>query len=259
MLTTYTNFRIVAADLGKSLDRVAKEPQTSREVDYWNAHIGEVKDIESFLSDTRLFRFAMKAYGLGDLGYAKGFMRKVLQGGVDDPASMANRLSDARYKQFAQAFNFARYGQFATGMPAARTETVDRFLRLTLEEKAGATNEGVRLALYFQRKAADLTSPMQILADPALLKVVQVAFSLPTEMSTSPIDNQAAMIAKKLDVASLKDGKALDVFLKRFSAMYDAKTSSAQAATPNLLLSATVAAGVSADTLMSIARLRTGG
>ena len=58
------------------------------------------------------------------------------------------------------------------------------------------TNEGVRLALYFQRKAPTITSALSILADKALLKVTQTTLGLPTSMSQAEIETQEAMIEK---------------------------------------------------------------
>lgn len=259
MLTTYASYRLVAADLDRSMQRAASEPVAAREIAYWKETIGEVKSIDDLVGDRRLFAFAMKAFGLGDMAYAKAFVRKILEGGVADEASMANRLADPRYRQFAKTFDFARLGPFTTGMPEVKTEVVDKYLRQSLEESAGATNEGVRLALYFQRKAGELTSPMQVLADPALLKVVQTAFSLPASMSGASIDKQAEMIAGKIDVATLKDPAVLERTLKRFSALHDLSSGAAVAASPALAINAAAGQGVGVDTLMSLARLKTGG
>lgn len=259
MLTTYASYRLVAADLDRSMQRAAREPVAAREIAYWKDNIGEVKSIGDLLGDRRLFAFAMKAFGLGDMAYAKAFMRKILEGGVADEASMANRLADPRYRQFAKTFDFARLGPFTTGMPEVKTEIVDKYLRQSIEETAGASNEGVRLALYFQRKAPELASPMQILADPALLKVVQTAFSLPPAMSTAPIDKQAEMIAAKIDVATLKDPAVLDRTLKRFAALHDLSAGPSLASSPALAINAAAAQGVGVDALMSIARLKSGG
>ena len=36
-----------------------------------------MKSIDDFMKDTRLYNYAMKAFGLDDMAYAKAFMRKV--------------------------------------------------------------------------------------------------------------------------------------------------------------------------------------
>lgn len=255
MTTTYLSYRIAASDLPAAIGRVAKDKPVAREVAYWQAHIDKVQDIDSFVADKRLFSFAMKAFGLSDMQYAKAFMTKLLKEGVAAPGAMANKLTDQRYRDFAKTFDFATYGTVTTSLSAARTGVVDRYLRQTLEEKVGAQSDGARLALYFQRKAATITSPMSLLADPALLKVTRVALDLPEDMSRAPLDNQVAMIKAKFDVASLKDPAKLDGFLKRFCAMNDL----AQGATSPAVSLAQGGASFGVDTLMAVALLKTGG
>ena len=149
-------------DLDRSLDRTAKEPVVSRESEYYLAHIGDVKSIDDFLGNDRLFKYAMKAFGLQDMDYAKAFIRKVLEEGDDYDDSFANKLSDKRYQDFATTFNFARYGDATTAFDRTQQGTVDNYVRQTLEQEAGDQNQGVRLALYFQRKAPDLKDADEI-------------------------------------------------------------------------------------------------
>ena len=137
----------------------------ARETAYYLDNIKNVKSIDDFLADDRVFAYAMKAFGLQDMTYAKAFMRKVLTEGIADSDSFANKLADKRYREFADTFNFAEFGTTTTIFDVTRQGTVDRYVRQTLEEDAGGKDEGVRLALYFERKAADLTSPFSILAD----------------------------------------------------------------------------------------------
>ncbi|TGV05012.1 DUF1217 domain-containing protein, partial [Mesorhizobium sp. M8A.F.Ca.ET.173.01.1.1] len=131
----------------KAIDQVESQPVVKRETDYYLANIGNVKTIDDFVNNTRLFTYAMKAYGLEDMAYAKAFMVKALKEGVSDEDSFANKLSDKRYAQFVKAFNFAAYGPTATLYPSAQQGAVDKYMRQTLEENAGETNQGVRLAL----------------------------------------------------------------------------------------------------------------
>lgn len=259
MLSTYTSYQLVTKNVQTSLDRIAKQPVAAREIAYWKENIGKVKTAEEFLSDKRLFSFAMKAHGLGDLSYAKGLIRKLLKEGTQDSSAMANRMADARYKELAKTFDFQRLGPFTTGMPEVLTGTVDKYLRQSLEENAGAENEGVRLALYFERKAPSIKSAMGVLSDPALLKVVQTTLNIPASVGAGNIDAQAALIESKLDIASLKTAAGMGKFLKKFTAMWDLSTSQAAMATGFPGAASATAGLVGIDTLMSIARMRRGG
>lgn len=259
MLTTYTSYQLITKDLQKSLDRTASSPITAKETRYYLENIGKVKSIDDFLGDYRLYSYAMKAFGLEDMTYAKAFMRKVLTEGVDDTKSFANRLSDKRYKEFATAFNFARYGELATSFEAAKQGTVDKHIRQTLELTAGEDDQGVRLALYFARKAPEIKNAFDILADPALLEVVQTAFSIPKEVGTGSIDAQAAMIKKRLDLDSLKDPKEVERFLKRFAILWDAKNNAATSPVLTLFTGASSTSGLDMDSVISLQNIKRGG
>jgi hypothetical protein len=257
--TTFSTYGAIASNLTRSLKTTAAKPPVAREAAYYLANIGNVKSIDDFLGNKRLFTFAMKAYGLHDMTYAKAFMRKVLTEGIDKKDSFANALSDKRYAKFAEAFNFARYGETTTIFDRTRQGTVDQYVRQTLEEDAGATSEGVRLALYFQRSAATIDSAYAILADPALLKVVQTALGLPAATSSVNIDRQAQMITAKLDLDDLKDATKLNRFLSRFSALWDINNPTTTTTTSVAVLAQPLSVGIGADILATLQNLKLGG
>lgn len=259
VLTTLARYGVITANMTRSLGNTAAKPQVARETEYYLAHIRDVKSIDDFLANGRLFAYAMKAWGLEDMTYAKAFMRKVLSEGVDKTDSFANSLSDQRYRQFAAAFNFARYGSATTVFDRTQKGTADKYVRQTLEEDVGQQSEGVRLALYFDRNAADIKSPYSILADRALLKVVQTALGLPASMSLLSIDKQAAMISKRLAVEDLKDPDKLKAFLTKFAVRWEIDNSTASSSTPTLLSSQPIEAGLGVDVLTSLQNLKLGG
>jgi hypothetical protein len=258
MLTTFTNYQLIARDLQKSLTRTASDPLIERETKYYLENIKNVKSIDDFLGNHRLYAYAMKANGLEDMTYAKAFMRKILTEGIESSDSFANRLADNRYKDFAATFNFARYGELATTFNGAQQDTVNKYLRQSLEEIAGQDDPGVRLALYFERKAASIKGPFDILADPALLEVVQTALGIPKEAAQGNIDSQAAMITKRLDIASLKEPEGLQRFMRRFTSLWDAQNNATSAPVLTLFSGASASSGMNVDLLMSLQRVKLG-
>jgi hypothetical protein len=261
LLTTLATYGVITSNLARSLETTAAKPQVAREADYYLANVGNVKSIDDFLADDRIFAFAMKAFGLGEVTYAKAFMRKVLAEGVDKSDSFANSLSDRRYREFAEAFNFVRYGDTATVFERTRQGTVDRYVRQTLEEDAGAQNEGVRLALYFERKASSIQSAYGILADAALLKVVQTALGLAAATSSADIDRQAEMITARLDLDDLKDPDKVERLLTRFATLWELGNAPAlpTSTAASVLFAQPLEAGIGADLLASLQNLRLGG
>ncbi|MEM8748799.1 MAG: DUF1217 domain-containing protein [Pseudomonadota bacterium] len=222
MITTYTGYQNAVRDLPRTLEVVASDQQVSRETDYYLANIGSVKSIDDFINDDRLFNYAMKAHGLADMSYAKALIVKVLEGGTQEQDAFVNRMADARYRNFAESFDFASFGSATTSFSRAQDGVVDKYLRQQLEENAGASNEGVRLALYFERKAPELTSVEGILADRALSTVVRSALQIPDATAFLDIDKQVAMIEERLDIDDFSDPEKLDAFINRFVNLWDA-------------------------------------
>ena len=259
MLSTIADYTRLTKDMSKSLTQVATQPDVSRETDYFLSHIGNVKTIDDFLKDYRLYSYAMKAYGLSDMTYAKAFMRKVLTEGVATKDAFANKLSDTRYRQFAAAFNFAALGDKATQATAATTGTATQYVTQTMEEKAGDQNEGLRLALYFTRKASTITNAYQILADKALTQVVQTAMGWSATLSSSDIDAQAKMITGKINLTDFQDPAKVTKFVQRFAAMWDATQAQSDTSTnPALVLigGASTTSGLDTDMLTTLQNIR---
>lgn len=372
MLSTFTSYQLITKDINKSIDRIEQQPTVDRDTKYYLANITKVKSIDDFVKNDRLFKYAMKAYGLEDMDYAKAFMVKALKEGVTDPNSFANKLTDKRYAQFVSAFNFAangadatiynkaqqlvtknyaiqakiagldpnsdyvkgettyylanitkvksvddlmsnsrlytyalaaygldsatedktlikqvlqggvrdpnsvankqknpayaglasalnfeQYGENATTINAAQQPTVDKYMRQSLEEDAGKTNEGVRLALYFQRKAPDITSWYDVLADTALASVVRTALGLPDSFATANIDKQAQLFEQKLDLTDFTDPAKLTKFLTRFTSMYEINNPTSTAVTSvSVLFAQPVTSSISTDLMMAMQKLK---
>jgi dimeric dUTPase (all-alpha-NTP-PPase superfamily) len=106
MVSTYLTYNLVNRDMKGQLERIGKTPEVSRDEQYYKDNIGTVKTADEFVKNYRLFSFAMKAYGLEDMTYASAFMKKVLDSDLNDTNSFANKLTDDRYRKFAQAFQF---------------------------------------------------------------------------------------------------------------------------------------------------------
>lgn len=221
MFPTSTSYRLIASDLNDALQRTVAQPDVKRASEYYLSKISEIDTVEQFLADDRIYQYAMRAHGLEDMIYGKAFMRKVLTEGIDDRQSFANSLVDKRFRDFAETFNFARYGGTATSFTKAQQGTVDAYIRQTLEVSAGESDEGVRLALYFQRKAPTVDNAFSLLADRALLKVTQIALGFSASTGSLDVERQAEMIASKLDVADFQTPEKLDKFIARFTALWE--------------------------------------
>ena len=259
MVGTVASYQQIARNIERSLNTITARPDVKKDSDYFLANIRSVKSADEFLKNGRLYNFAMTAFGLKDMIYGKAFMRKVLTEGVDGTKSFALQLADGRFKEFAEAFNFARYGATATAFDRAQQGTIDRYARIQLEADAGRHDEGLRMALYFQRKAETVTSIFGLMGDSALYKVVQTALGLPAAYSNADIDKQAAFIASKIDIADFKDPAKLDKFIVRFAAQWQASHGNALQNVPRIGLSQSLLTTFDNSLLLSMQVLKGGG
>ncbi len=256
MLGTVARFQQITRNMDKSTGTISQRPDVKRESDYFLSTIRTVKSADEFLKNDRLYKFAMTAFGLKDMIYGKAFMRKVLTEGVDGEKSFALQLADPRFRDFAEAFNFARYGATATAFDRAQQGTVDRYVRIQLETEAGQNDEGLKLALYFQRKAPEVTSIYGLMGDPALYKVVQTALGLPAVYSNTDVDKQAAFLRSKISVEDFKDPVKLDNFITRFTARWQAANGAPGQSVPQIGVGRPTLASFDNSLLLSMQLLR---
>lgn len=217
--------------------------------------MAEITSPEELFEDEHLSAFIVYAFELQDYAGRTEFLLEVLAGGVDDSESLAHTHDEGRLLDFAAAFNFNKYGE-ATTTHTPEKAAIEKYMRQTLEEDAGSQNEGVRLALYFERKIDSITTPYQILADPALAQVVRTALGLPDSIAQANIDRQADLIRDRLDLEKLQDPDELAKFITRFTTMWEINNGASGAGSPLLQLFQPTQASISPDLLFSFAQIK---
>jgi hypothetical protein len=221
MTSTTAQYLAVSHNLARYQAMTAAEPAVKTATAYYQANIGKVKTVQDLVGNYRLLSYALDAFGLGDQINYKALVTKVLEGGVSNPKSLANTLSDPRWKAFAAAFDFGDNRTSAIASADGIKTTTTDYAEQQLESDQGAQDPGVQLALYFQRNAPTVTSAYGILADKNLLEVVQTIFGLSPSTSASGIDAQAKTLSKLMPLSDLTDPKKLQSLVERFTAMYD--------------------------------------
>jgi hypothetical protein len=221
-MTTLSSYLPIANNLAKWQAITAKSPANATQTKYFQDNICKVKSAADLMKNSRLFNYAMSAFGLGDRTYAKGLMTQVLKQGVASSATLANKLNDPNILAFAKAFDFAANGANTTSSSTLVSNVVNRYTENALEADQGKQNPGVQLALYFQQHAPSVTGIYGILADKSLLTVAQTALGISPLTGLEPIDTQASLLGAKLNIADFKDPKKLQAFIARFAAGYDA-------------------------------------
>lgn len=263
----YVISAVKSASTASTQQQAAVRAQATKDATEYQEAITGIDSVSDLLANRPMVDFILLAKGLDPRKVSTEFLKKIFASDLNDPKSFANTQSDPRFAEIVASFNFDGKGNVARLPmmgPQKRDqfrETQSNYLQQSLEQQQGDTNPGVRLALYFQRKAGDITSAYDILADKALSEVFRTTFNLPDSMAAMPIDQQAKFVDRYMKIRDLSDPAKVEKLLNRFSAMYDVRNSQStdQAQSPLLNLfqgSSSGISGMSESTYLAIAKLR---
>lgn len=215
-------------------DVVDSSATTRRETTYFRERIGAVTEARALVEDFTLMKVALGAFGLQDDQPNRYFIQRVLEEGTADPASLANRLSDPRYKQLADAFGFDEAG----GPPTRSEGFVDSILSAyrdqSFEVAVGNVDPDMRLALGLSREldrivgsfASEDARWFGVMGAPPVRAVFERAFGFPDSFAALDIDQQITMFRARSDslfgvseVADFAQPELLDGLRTRFLLM----------------------------------------
>lgn len=206
----YAGWRFLTRTADRQRELVAGAPATQRDTAAFLARIGKVTSAEALVADRALLKVALGAFGLdADLGN-KAFVRKVLESASADPKSLANRLADKRYLEFAQSFGFAEPGGPFNRTRAFAERLVGRYETRAFEVAVGKKDDNLRLALTAARELESLAASggtansrwFSVMGNAPLRQVFETALGLPASFGALDIDRQ-------LEVLRDKTGRAL--------------------------------------------------
>lgn len=189
MTSTYLLYQSYAANLPKTLARISSQADVSTAAQYYQDNIGKVTSVDDFLNNQRLFSYAMTAYGLSDMTYAKAFMKKVLTSDLTDSNSFVNKLTDPRFLTFAKAYQFSTDGTITQQAVTSQNtneedDTVNLYTQAQVNKAASAQTE----ATYYQANIGNITSVDQLMANPRLYDVAVRSYGInPDLISKSTI------------------------------------------------------------------------
>ncbi|NLS16339.1 DUF1217 domain-containing protein [Rhizobium sp. P40RR-XXII] len=244
---------------GEMRDKAIKDAKDA--ATEFSKSIAKVDTVDELLADKKVTEFILVANNIDPKTVDKATLKKALTADPEDAKGFLNTPAGQKFKAMVNVFNFDAKGNLTTAKiepgqnKGARLATDDLFLHQTLETQQGASNDGVRLALYFQRKAPQINSVYDIMSDPALYNVIKTTYSLPASMSNMDVSRQAKMLEKLFPVKDLHDAGKVSNLLKRFAAVYDAANGANTASPASAILNRGSGVGMSADLMLSIAQL----
>ncbi|WP_371224989.1 DUF1217 domain-containing protein [Roseovarius sp. 2305UL8-3] len=217
--------------LPRQTEAYNSSPVLTRDTDYFAQNIGSVDSAEALVSDRRLLRVALGAFGLQDDINSKALIQKVLEEGTIDDNALANRLSDDRYRQLSQAFGFGDFTGMRTGREGFADEINALYRRRSFEAAVGEQDQTMRLALNAKRELVEIagrddtenTKWFNIMGVQPLRQVFETVLGLPSGFGQLDLDRQLDEFKSRASsqlglssLAGLKDPEVLDDLVERF-------------------------------------------
>lgn len=253
-LTGYAGWSFLKRTMARQQIAQQSVPAQVRDETYFRDKIGKVKTAEQLVSDKRLLRIALTAFGLEADVNSKAFVQKILEGGTLKEGSLANKLADKQYQKFSAAFGFGDYSTPRTVISTFPDEILTQFRTRSFETAVGDQNNAYRLALNAEREvpalAAKTTSETSkwysILGNTPLRNVFQTAFGLPSSFAAIDLDQQVSVMKERTratfgkdSISQFSEPAKLEALVRRFlvrSEMQDLGTGSSPAAIALTLL-----------------------
>ena len=230
-LAGYPGWSFLKRTMARQQVALQASPVQQRDETYFREKIGKVTTAEQLVSDKRLLRISLTAFGLEADQNSTAFIRKVLEGGTLKEGSLANKLADKQYQKFAAAFGFGDYSVPRTAVSTFPEEILSQFRARRFETAVGQQNNSYRLALNAEREiqalAAHKTSETAkwytVLGNAPLRELVQTALGLPKSFSAIDLDQQVAVLQDKTraafgspDISQFGDPAKMEALVRRF-------------------------------------------
>ena len=213
-----------------------------RDEAYFRDKIGKIDTADQLVSDKRLLRIALTAFGLEADVNNTAFIRKVLQDGTIRDGGLANRLADKQYQKLSAAFGFGDFSVPRNKLSDFADKILATYRARRFETAVGEQNNTYRLALNAEREIPALAAGTMsetakwftILGNPPMRQVMQAALGLPKSISAIDIDQQVAVMKTRAEaafgnatVSQFADPQKLDALVRRYLVRADVQDMSA--------------------------------
>ncbi len=172
--------------------------EMARDAEYFREHAASLQTAEDLVSDRRMLKVALGAFGLSDDINNRYFLKRVLEDGTLSNDALANKLSDKRYLEFSKAFGFGDFAIPRTQLSDFADKMIAAYQTQAFEASVGDQSNELRLAMNAERELSDIAAGTQsetskwyqTMSSPPLREVVQTAFGFPSSFVALDLDQQ---------------------------------------------------------------------
>lgn len=211
-----------------ALDRTV---ESQRDEAYFREKIGSINTAEELVSDRRLLKVALGAFGLENDLRNRAFIRKVLEDGTLKPEALSNRLADKQYRALSAAFGFGDFSVPRSKLSDFADKILPAYSERRFETAVGTKNNSFRIALNAERELPALaardtsenTKWFTILGNAPLRALFSTALRLPSAFGSIDLDRQVKIIKERADsafgsdsVSQFADPEKTEALIRRY-------------------------------------------
>ena len=219
-------------DTQETYDRQRKiyeaQPEVDRIITNVTEKIFDAESVEDLLNDPHIKEFMLQAYSLsGELAESTQFMKRILTDPLDGEDALAYKMSDPRFLKMATDLRLD-IDMSKVKDPVTLAFMMEQYKTVGMEIEVGEADLAVREAMYFKRKASEIETGFQVLADNALRAFALGALGLPQEIAYLEIDKQNEILERELDLSKLgaEGGELDEEYVDRLITQYFARNGS---------------------------------
>ena len=200
----------------QSIAAESKQPAVARTIAQFTAAVQSAKSPAALLANPTVMKVLLTANGLGDQADYTALAQKALLSDTTKPSSLANKLSDTRWKSVASTYDFANKGLSVIQNPKTISTLGSAYAEVLWRQSLDAANPGLSNALSFRASASSIGSVDQILGDPTLRTVVTTSLGIPAQIAFQDLPAQEKAISDRVDITRFKDPKFVESFTQQY-------------------------------------------
>lgn len=257
-LSGFAGWNFLQETYDKQLETYSASPQIQRDIDYFKEKFAQPISVEDFVTDPRLRRISLTAFGLNGEEWKTGYIRNILEQVQDPDSTFLQRLNNPQYTSFAEALEPAN-GQINLISPEIDTIAA-RYAAESFELAVGQQDDTMRLSLNYQDGIGELVTEgstdeavlFKLLGSTPIRTVLETALGIPADISQLDVDRQAEFLDDRLksqfginSVQDLKSPEVVEQVLQRYQILagINQNLSATSSASTALVLLGNAAAG----------------
>jgi len=201
----------------RALERIATEPQQRRAMEQFRRAVERAPDVKTALRDPRVLQVITTALGIPEGANQGGLASRALLSDLRDPRSLANTITDRRWKSAAETLQLATRGIGALRDTGIQASLADGLRRARWNENLENEQAGLGDAVLFRERASAASKNIYaVLGDPIIRRVVTGALGLPRIIAIQSVETQARAVSSRFDIRKLEDPKEVQRLAERY-------------------------------------------